>query len=53
MKEIKFTDIDGLKVGHAQNIEAATGCTVIICEEGATAGVDVRGGPLEQGKQIY
>lgn len=44
MKEIKFTDIDGLKVGHAQNIEAATGCTVIICEEGATAGVDVRGG---------
>lgn len=44
MKEIKFTDIDGIKVGNAQNLEAATGCTVIICEEGATAGVDVRGG---------
>lgn len=44
MKEIKFTDIDGIKVGHAQNYEAATGCTVIICENGATAGVDVRGG---------
>ncbi len=44
MKEIKFTDIDGIKVGHAQNLEAATGCTVIICEKGATAGVDVRGG---------
>lgn len=44
MKEIKFTDIDGIRVGHAQNYEAATGCTVIICEEGANAGVDVRGG---------
>ena len=44
MKEIKFTDIEGIKVGHEQNIEAATGCTVIICEKGATAGVDVRGG---------
>lgn len=44
MKEIKFTDIDGIKVGHAQNLEAATGCTVIMCENGATAGVDVRGG---------
>ncbi|WIV13324.1 P1 family peptidase [Proteiniborus sp. MB09-C3] len=44
MKEIKFTDIDNIKVGHAQNFEAATGCTVIICERGASAGVDVRGG---------
>ena len=44
MKEIKFTDIDGIKVGNAQDLEAATGCTVILCEEGATAGVDVRGG---------
>ena len=44
MKEIRFTDIDGIKVGNSQNLEAATGCTVIICEEGATGGVDVRGG---------
>ncbi len=44
IEEIPFTSIDGIKVGHAQNFEAATGCTVIICEEGATAGVDVRGG---------
>ena len=44
IKEIQFTEIDGLKVGHAQDIQAATGCTVIICEEGARAGVDVRGG---------
>lgn len=44
MQEIQFTDIDGIKVGHASNLEAGTGCTVIICEEGATPGVDVRGG---------
>ncbi|HHV47230.1 MAG TPA: P1 family peptidase [Tissierellia bacterium] len=44
MKEIAFTDIDGIKVGNASNIKAGTGCTVVICEEGATAGVDVRGG---------
>ncbi|WZL71653.1 P1 family peptidase [Clostridiaceae bacterium 35-E11] len=44
MYEIKFTDIEGIQVGNAQNLEAATGCTVVICKEGATAGVDVRGG---------
>ncbi|MCY6483537.1 P1 family peptidase [Clostridium aestuarii] len=44
MEIINFTDIEGIKVGHEQNLEAATGCTVIICEEGASAGVDVRGG---------
>lgn len=44
MKEINFFDIKEIKIGHAQNEEAATGCTVIIAEKGATAGVDVRGG---------
>ncbi|MCC5912084.1 MAG: P1 family peptidase [Clostridiaceae bacterium] len=44
MKEVKLTDIKGIKVGHAQDEKAATGCTVILCEEGAVAGVDVRGG---------
>jgi len=39
-----ITDIPGIKVGHAQNIDAGTGCTVIICEEGAVTGVDIRGG---------
>ncbi len=38
-----ITDVEGIKVGHYTNLEAATGCTVVICEEGATAGVDVRG----------
>ncbi len=38
-----ITDIKGIKVGHSQSIDGMTGCTVIICEEGATGGVDVRG----------
>ena len=38
-----ITDVNGLLVGHAQNREAGTGCTVIIVEKGAVAGVDVRG----------
>ena len=38
-----LTDIPGLKVGHWTNLEAATGCTVVLCPEGAVAGVDVRG----------
>ncbi len=38
-----ITDIPGLRVGHFTNAEAATGCTVVICAEGAVGGVDVRG----------
>ena len=38
-----ITDVKGIKVGHSQSEEGMTGCTVIICEEGATGGVDVRG----------
>ncbi len=44
MEEINFADIDEIKVGHKENLDAATGCTVILCENGATGGVDVRGG---------
>lgn len=39
-----ITDVHGIEVGHAQDDEALTGCTVILCREGAVAGVDVRGG---------
>ncbi len=38
-----ITDVAGLKVGHWTDLEAATGCTVILCPDGAVAGVDVRG----------
>lgn len=44
MNEIKFCDINGIRLGHAQNENGGTGCSVVICEEGATGGVDVRGG---------
>lgn len=43
-KRIEFTDIDGIKIGHSQNIDAGTGCSIVACELGAVAGVDVRGG---------
>lgn len=39
-----ITDVPGIQVGHAQDEKALTGCTVILCRTGATAGVDVRGG---------
>jgi L-aminopeptidase/D-esterase-like protein len=44
IEQISFTEIEDIQVGHAHNLDAATGCSVVICEKGATAGVDVRGG---------
>ena len=38
-----ITDVPGVKVGHYTDKKAATGCTVILCEQGAVAGVDVSG----------
>ena len=39
-----ITHVRGIEVGHAQDDQAFTGCTVILCRKGAVAGVDVRGG---------
>ena len=44
MQEVSINDIKGFRIGQAQDHEAATGCTVVICENGAVCGVDVRGG---------
>lgn len=44
MKKINITEIKGIQIGQVENQKAGTGCTVIICKDGATAGVDVRGG---------
>ncbi len=44
MNEIKITDINGIHIGQVENAEGGTGCTVIVCPEGMSAGVDVRGG---------
>jgi L-aminopeptidase/D-esterase-like protein len=38
-----LTDIAGIRVGHASDYEALTGCTVILCDGGAVAGADIRG----------
>lgn len=39
-----LTDIPGLLVGSAEDKSGRTGCTVILCPDGAVAGVDVSGG---------
>lgn len=44
MKEIKITEFEHVKIGNAQNMEAGTGCTVLLFEDGAPAGLDMRGG---------
>ncbi|WP_102027459.1 P1 family peptidase [Salirhabdus sp. Marseille-P4669] len=44
MKKIPITEIEEFQFGHAQDMKAATGCTVIINAGGAIGGVDVRGG---------
>ena len=53
MKEIRITDIKPLRIGQCENAEAATGLTVLICENGMTAGLDVRGGgPASRDSQL-
>ena len=39
-----ITDVPGILVGQADDPEALTGCTVVVCEKGAVGGVDQRGG---------
>ena len=40
-----ITDVPDIRVGHATDIEAMTGCTVVVCpQDGAVGGVDQRGG---------
>ncbi len=44
MEQIAVHEIPGFKFGQVEDIEGGTGCTVILCPEGAVTGVDVRGG---------
>ncbi len=39
-----ITDIDDLLIGQANDEKGMTGCTVLLCKEGAICGVDQRGG---------
>ena len=38
-----ITDVPGILVGHAQDTRGLTGVTVVLSQDGATVGVDVRG----------
>ena len=38
-----ITDVPGIKVGQVSDMRGLTGCTVVLAERGAVAGVDVRG----------
>ena len=39
-----LTAVPGFKVGHAQDLEALTGCTVVLCPPNTVGGIDQRGG---------
>ena len=38
-----ITDVPGIRVGQASDFIGYTGCTVVLCEQGAVCGIDVRG----------
>jgi|Deesub1362B_J571_1020462.scaffolds.fasta_scaffold03578_2 L-aminopeptidase/D-esterase-like protein len=42
-KEYELVRLPGIRIGHAQDERARTGCSVILCPEGAVAGYDIRG----------
>ena len=44
LEAIDVCNVDGFCFGNYTDEEAGTGCTVIVAPEGATGGVDVRGG---------
>ncbi len=39
-----ITDVPGILVGQVQDLDALTGCSVVLCKDGAVGGVDQRGG---------
>lgn len=64
MKIINIKDIEGIRIGNAQDFVGGTGCTVLLSETGMCAGLDVRGGgpasresellkPLAAAQQIH
>ena len=40
VREIPITDLEGLRIGNAQDYEAMTGVTVLLFDHGAKAGID-------------
>jgi L-aminopeptidase/D-esterase-like protein len=39
----RLRTLPGFRIGHASDFRGLTGCTVVLCEEGAVCAVDVRG----------
>ena len=48
-----ITDVSGIKVGHETNVNALTGCTVILCEDGAVGGAISAEALLAHVRRIY
>lgn len=44
VREISITEIEGVRIGNAQDEEAKTGVTVLLFDQGAEVGVDISGG---------
>ena len=44
MTNQSITLIDGIRVGHAHNLDGPTGCTALLCPPNTVGGVDQRGG---------
>ena len=44
VREISITEIEGVRIGNAQNADAKTGVTVLLFAQGAKVGVDISGG---------
>ena len=52
-KSIAIGQMEGLRIGQAENAVAGTGCTVLVSEKGMCAGLDVRGGgPASRDSQL-
>ena len=43
-REIPITEVGNVRIGNAEDVENATGVTVILCEQGAPCGLAIRGG---------
>ena len=51
--EIPITEMKLIRIGQTENVQAGTGCTVLIAENGMAAGLDVRGGgPASRESQL-
>ena len=42
IQEIRLQDIPGVNIGHAEDLEAKTGVTVLVFPQGASAGVEMK-----------